>query len=150
MGSYAGLFCPAQGVVMMAYPEEKDRRKCISIFWSRFNMGGILGLNLSGGGSRLSTFVYVVVFGGLWFLRLAPASMVYLYQVMGTMSNNPTCLTRYAGFYKALRSAGVVIAFTIDVANIRLCWGCLLSWACYGTFIPGGFVCRMFCYAGKQ
>lgn len=42
-GFCAGLLWCAQGVVSLAYPEEKDKGKGISIFWAIFNLGGVIG-----------------------------------------------------------------------------------------------------------
>lgn len=53
----------------------------------------------------------------------------YLYWLMGAMSNDPALLARYAGFYKAMQSAGAAIAFGIDSSTIRLRWECLICWA---------------------
>ncbi|KAF7723995.1 hypothetical protein EC973_001455 [Apophysomyces ossiformis] len=52
----------------------------------------------------------------------------YLYWLMGAMSNDPALLARYAGFYKAVQSAGAAISFGIDAANIPLRWECLICW----------------------
>lgn len=52
----------------------------------------------------------------------------YLYWVMGAMSNDPALLARYAGYYKAMQSAGAAISFGIDAVNIPLRWECLISW----------------------
>ncbi|KAI8380530.1 major facilitator superfamily domain-containing protein [Choanephora cucurbitarum] len=52
----------------------------------------------------------------------------YLYWLMGTMTNDPTSLARYAGFYKALQSIGAAIAFGIDASPIQLQWECLICW----------------------
>jgi hypothetical protein len=52
----------------------------------------------------------------------------YLYWLMGAMSNDPALLARYAGFYKAMQSAGAAAAFGIDASSIRLRWECLICW----------------------
>lgn len=52
----------------------------------------------------------------------------YLYWLMGAMSNDPSLLARYAGFYKAMQSAGAAISFGIDAMNIPLRWECLICW----------------------
>ncbi|CAM0137651.1 hypothetical protein VKS41_000849 [Umbelopsis sp. WA50703] len=52
----------------------------------------------------------------------------YLYWLMGAMSNDPGMLARYAGFYKAVQSAGGAISFGIDAAHTDLRWECLISW----------------------
>ncbi|KAI9025972.1 major facilitator superfamily domain-containing protein [Phycomyces nitens] len=52
----------------------------------------------------------------------------YMYWLMGAMSNDPNLLARYAGFYKAVQSAGAAIAFGIDAVDIPLRWECLICW----------------------
>ncbi|CAO3628044.1 unnamed protein product [Mucor fragilis] len=52
----------------------------------------------------------------------------YMYWLMGAMSNDPSLLARYAGFYKATQSAGAAISFGIDAVNIPLKWECLICW----------------------
>ena len=52
----------------------------------------------------------------------------YIYWLMGAMSNDPALLARYAGFYKAMQSAGAAISFGIDAADIPLRWECLICW----------------------
>ncbi|KAI8380758.1 major facilitator superfamily domain-containing protein [Blakeslea trispora] len=52
----------------------------------------------------------------------------YMYWLMGAMSNDPSLLARYAGFYKAVQSAGAAVSFGIDAVNIPLRWECLICW----------------------
>ncbi|KAG2227900.1 hypothetical protein INT45_002138 [Circinella minor] len=52
----------------------------------------------------------------------------YMYWLMGAMSNDTSLLARYAGFYKAMQSAGSAISFGIDSAGVPLRWACLISW----------------------
>ncbi|CDH56700.1 mfs general substrate transporter [Lichtheimia corymbifera JMRC:FSU:9682] len=52
----------------------------------------------------------------------------YLYWLMGAMSNDPSLLARYAGYYKAVQSAGAAISFGIDAVDIPLRWECLICW----------------------
>lgn len=60
----------------------------------------------------------------------------YLYWLMGAMSNDPALLARYAGFYKAMQSAGAAAAFGIDASTIRLRWECLICWALVVVSFP--------------
>ncbi|KAI8381392.1 major facilitator superfamily domain-containing protein [Radiomyces spectabilis] len=293
LGCCAGIFWSAQGAIMMAYPEEKNKGKYVGIFWTLFNLGGILGslialaLNLENNHAGVSTgtyiaFVIVMLIGIALSFTLAPPSRVvrkdgstvaiaksahwkkelmgvvlvwkewrmlalipaflasnwfyayqfrvnavyfspstralndlmywgfqilgslmlgflldfqgmsrrsrgllgltiifavlmavwaggfvfqltffndykdlvhwtdqrfagpfvlfimygfsdslyqsYMYWLMGAMSNDPALLARYAGFYKAVQSAGAAIAFGIDAVNIPLRWECLICW----------------------
>ncbi|GAA5801414.1 major facilitator superfamily domain-containing protein [Helicostylum pulchrum] len=60
----------------------------------------------------------------------------YLYWLMGAMSNDPALLARYAGFYKAVQSAGAAIAFGIDASPILLRWECLICWVLVFVSFP--------------
>ena len=64
----------------------------------------------------------------------------YMYWLMGAMSNDPALLARYAGFYKAMQSAGAAISFGIDSAGVRLRWAALISWIIVFISFPGMFV----------
>ncbi|KAI8138335.1 major facilitator superfamily domain-containing protein [Fennellomyces sp. T-0311] len=306
LGCCAAIFWSAQGAIMMSYPEEKNKGKYVAIFWSLFNIGGILGsvitlgINLQTGGdggvstATYTAFVVIMIVGIFFSLVLAPPSMVvrddgtnvtvaksahwknelkgvinvwrewriiclipaflasnwfyayqfhvnavyfdattralngtmywgmqiigsiifgfvldfqglsrrvrallgacilfvvmmaiwaggmvfqlsfendyddpihwtdwrfgrpfllyimyglsdalyqtYMYWLMGAMSNDPALLARYAGFYKAIQSAGAAISFGIDSAGVRLRWACLISWIIVFISFPGMFV----------
>ena len=47
LGIGAGLLWTAQGSLMLAYPTENNKGKFIAIFWSIFNMGGVVGAAVS-------------------------------------------------------------------------------------------------------
>lgn len=88
LGCCAGIFWSAQGAIMMAYPEEKNKGKYVAIFWALFNIGGILGsvitlgINLESGGTggvstaTYTAFVIIMIVGIFLSLILAPPSMV--------------------------------------------------------------------------
>lgn len=64
----------------------------------------------------------------------------YMYWLMGAMSNDPALLARYAGFYKALQSAGAAASFGIDAGAVRLRWSCLICWIIVFISFPGIFM----------
>ncbi|KAG1461038.1 hypothetical protein G6F56_005814 [Rhizopus delemar] len=64
----------------------------------------------------------------------------YMYWLMGAMSNDPSLLARYAGFYKATQSAGAAISFGIDAVDIPLKWECLICWILVFISFPLIFV----------
>ncbi|KAI7875611.1 MFS general substrate transporter [Lichtheimia hyalospora FSU 10163] len=64
----------------------------------------------------------------------------YMYWLMGAMSNDPKILSRYAGFYKAVQSAGAAVAFGVDATNVRLRWSCVISWVILIVSFPGIFL----------
>lgn len=43
LGSCAGLFWAAQGMVLMAYPSEKEKGRFISWLWMIYNLGAVMG-----------------------------------------------------------------------------------------------------------
>ncbi|KIK52136.1 hypothetical protein GYMLUDRAFT_180491 [Collybiopsis luxurians FD-317 M1] len=43
LGVCAGLLWTAQGSLMLAYPTESEKGRFIAIFWSIFNLGGVVG-----------------------------------------------------------------------------------------------------------
>ena len=55
LGICAGLLWTAQGSLMLAYPTEQQKGKFIAIFWSIFNLGGVVGAAVSLGQNYNST-----------------------------------------------------------------------------------------------
>lgn len=47
LGIGAGLLWTAQGSLMLAYPTEGNKGKFIGVFWTIFNMGGVVGAAVS-------------------------------------------------------------------------------------------------------
>ena len=47
LGISAGLLWTAQGSLMLAYPTEHQKGMFIGIFWSIFNLGGVVGAAVS-------------------------------------------------------------------------------------------------------
>ncbi|KAF2767620.1 MFS general substrate transporter [Teratosphaeria nubilosa] len=43
LGACAGVLWAAQGAIMMSYPNEKDKGRYISWFWTIFNLGSVIG-----------------------------------------------------------------------------------------------------------
>ncbi|KAF9016863.1 hypothetical protein BDZ89DRAFT_1075271 [Hymenopellis radicata] len=55
LGICAGLLWTAQGCLMMSYPTESQKGKFIAIFWSIFNLGGVVGAAVACGRNWHST-----------------------------------------------------------------------------------------------
>lgn len=55
LGISAGLLWTAQGSLMLAYPTEDQKGKFIGIFWSIFNLGGVVGAAVSLGNNYDNT-----------------------------------------------------------------------------------------------
>lgn len=68
LGVCAALLWTAAGQIMMSYPQEKDKGRSFSLFWSVFSMGGVIGaviaigVQVASGGTHknASTAVYIV------------------------------------------------------------------------------------------
>ncbi|KAI9315014.1 major facilitator superfamily domain-containing protein [Dichotomocladium elegans] len=83
-------------------------------------------------------------FGGPFVLYLCygltdAMYQTYMYWLMGSMSNDSTVLSRYAGFYKAVQSAGAALSFGIDTGAVRLRWAALIAWLLLIVSFPGIF-----------
>ncbi|KAG7450839.1 MFS general substrate transporter [Guyanagaster necrorhizus] len=61
LGICAGLLWTAQGSLMMAYPTETQKGKFIGIFWSIFNLGGVVGASVAAGRNWKSTVGFLVL-----------------------------------------------------------------------------------------
>ena len=55
LGVSAGLLWTAQGSLMLAYPTEDQKGMFIGIFWSIFNLGGVVGAAVSLGNNYDNT-----------------------------------------------------------------------------------------------
>jgi MFS family permease len=49
LGVCAGLLWTAQGSMMLSYPTEQQKGRFIGIFWSIFNLGGVIGAAVAAG-----------------------------------------------------------------------------------------------------
>ncbi|KAH8550314.1 major facilitator superfamily domain-containing protein [Umbelopsis sp. PMI_123] len=103
LGCCAGLLWTAQGSIMMSYPEEKNKGKYVSIFWTIFNLGGVLGsliplgLNLSSSGEggvstgTYTAFVVIMIVGGLCSLLICkPTSVIRTDGTAVSLTQNTT------------------------------------------------------------
>ena len=55
LGICAGLLWTAQGSLMLSYPTEQQKGRFIGIFWTIFNLGGVVGASVSLGTNFEST-----------------------------------------------------------------------------------------------
>ncbi|KAH9994513.1 hypothetical protein BJV77DRAFT_1060018 [Russula vinacea] len=63
LGLCAGLLWTAQGSLMLAYPTEDQKGKSIGIFWSIFNLGGVVGAAVSLGRNFHSEIGFMILTG---------------------------------------------------------------------------------------
>ncbi|KAK9687543.1 hypothetical protein K7432_014749 [Basidiobolus ranarum] len=87
LGIGAGILWTAQGVIMMSYPPEEQKGRCVGYFWIIFNLGGVMGafipfgLNFHSTASGVSSstfvaFLVIMIFGGFLGLLILPPEKV--------------------------------------------------------------------------
>ncbi|KAK9762329.1 hypothetical protein K7432_012046 [Basidiobolus ranarum] len=87
LGIGAGILWTTQGVVMMAYPAENQKGRCVGLFWIIFNLGGVMGafipfgLNFHSDSGAVSNstylaFLVIMVVGAIVGLALLPPEKV--------------------------------------------------------------------------
>lgn len=72
----AGLLWSAQGAIMMSYPQEKDKGRAFSIFWTIFQMGTLVGAAIALGIQAHSTLPSVSTGVYLAFMIIQLTSIV--------------------------------------------------------------------------
>jgi sugar phosphate permease len=58
-GICSGLLWAAQGSLMMSYPTEGQKGRFVAIFWTIFNLGGVVGASVTLGQNFHSTVCYI-------------------------------------------------------------------------------------------
>ncbi|ORX99072.1 MFS general substrate transporter [Basidiobolus meristosporus CBS 931.73] len=87
LGIGAGILWTAEGVIMMSYPPEDEKGRCVAYFWIIFNLGGVMGafipfgLNFHNSGSGVNSATYIaflsiMCIGALFGLLLLPPEKV--------------------------------------------------------------------------
>ncbi|KAF9650654.1 MFS general substrate transporter, partial [Thelephora ganbajun] len=124
LGIGAGLLWTAQGSLMLAYPTEDNKGKFIAIFWSIFNMGGVVGAAVSLGqnyGSNVSaawtslgylgiTFLVLTIVGVLIPIIMAPPNkMVRADGSRVTTPRHPSWKAEFKGLWIAFRTDPYII-----------------------------------------
>ncbi|KAG6849467.1 hypothetical protein H0H93_008194 [Arthromyces matolae] len=107
LGICAGLLWTAQGSLMMAYPTEADKGKYIAVFWSIFNLGGVVGASVALGENFHSTIAFLVLtcLGVLIpFFMVDPAKMIRTDGTRVTPVRHPSWKSEFHGLFVALRT----------------------------------------------
>ncbi|ORX93087.1 MFS general substrate transporter [Basidiobolus meristosporus CBS 931.73] len=87
LGIGAGILWTTQGVIMMAYPAEDQKGRCVGLFWIIFNLGGVMGafipfgLNFHSDSGAVSNstylaFLVIMVIGAIAGLAILPPAKV--------------------------------------------------------------------------
>ncbi|KZV61244.1 MFS general substrate transporter [Peniophora sp. CONT] len=121
LGICAGLLWTAQGSLMLAYPTESQKGRFIGIFWSIFNLGGVVGASVSLGQNFHNTanrvgngtyigFLALTGIGCLIPLCMAnPNNMIRTDGTRVTTPHQPSWRTEIHGLYVALRTDPLII-----------------------------------------
>ncbi|KAJ7283480.1 MFS general substrate transporter [Mycena rebaudengoi] len=121
LGVCAGLLWTAQGSLMLAYPTEAEKGRFIAIFWSIFNMGGVVGaavafgLNFKSQTGSVSNATYIgflvltVVGAMIPFFMVDPRRMIRSDGTKLTMVRNPSWKVEIRGLFIALKTDPMIL-----------------------------------------
>lgn len=116
LGICASCLWAGQGIVLMAYPLEKEKGRFLSIFWCIFNLGGVIGSlipliqtvnNSNAGGvsdATYAAFLALMIVGAILALSILPSG--YVRKLDGTrviVKKHPTIVSEMKGLVKVLR-----------------------------------------------
>ncbi|KAI0761154.1 MFS general substrate transporter [Trametes elegans] len=114
LGICAGLLWTAQGSLMLAYPTESEKGKFIGIFWSIFNLGGVVGAAVSLGnnfhntvlsnGTYIGFLVLTCIGFTIPMLMADPRKMVRSDGSRVVTPRHPSWKTEFYGLYLILRT----------------------------------------------
>ncbi|KII94456.1 hypothetical protein PLICRDRAFT_101144 [Plicaturopsis crispa FD-325 SS-3] len=122
LGLCAGLLWTAQGSLMLGYPTENQKGLFIGIFWSIFNLGGVVGaavatgqnwsskqISLVGNGTYIG-FLILTGIGVLIPLCMAdPDKMIRTDGTKVTAFRHPSWRTEIYGLWVALRTDPLIV-----------------------------------------
>jgi MFS family permease len=121
LGICAGLLWTAQGSLMLAYPTEAEKGKFIGIFWSIFNLGGVVGAAVSLGQNFHSesnsvsngtyiAFIALTILGvTIPMLMADPEKMIRSDGTKVTAPRHPSWKTEIYGLWVALRTDPLIV-----------------------------------------
>jgi MFS family permease len=121
LGICAGLLWTAQGSLMLAYPTEDQKGRYIGVFWSIFNLGGVVGASVALGQNFKSTsnsvgngtyigFLVLTLIGVTIPLAMAdPNKMIRTDGTKVTTNRQPSWKTEIVGLWVALRTDPMII-----------------------------------------
>jgi MFS family permease len=121
LGVCAGMLWAAQGSLMLAYPTESQKGTYIAIFWSIFNLGGVVGsavalgtnFNNSAGTVANGTYIGFIVLTAIgitipMFLT-DPKHVIRSDGTKVTVPLHPTWKTQLYGLYLTLRTDPMIL-----------------------------------------
>lgn len=121
LGICAGLLWTAQGSLMLSYPTEGQKGQFISIFWSIFNMGAVIGAAVSlglnskstansvGNGTYIAFLVLTLIGVLIPMLMVDPHKMVRTDGTKVTIARHPSWKVEIYGLWVAVRTDPMII-----------------------------------------
>ncbi|RPD70831.1 MFS general substrate transporter [Lentinus tigrinus ALCF2SS1-7] len=119
LGVSAGLLWTAQGSLMLAYPTENQKGMFIGIFWSIFNLGGVVGAAVSLGNNfdntvfSNGTYIGFLVLTGIGclipLLMANPSKMIRSDGTRVVTPRHPSWKTEFEGLWTTLRTDPYIV-----------------------------------------
>ncbi|KAF5355793.1 hypothetical protein D9756_004299 [Leucocoprinus leucothites] len=121
LGICAGLLWTAQGSLMLAYPTESQKGRFISIFWSIFNLGAVVGASVAvgtnfhstsnsvGNGTYIGFLVLTIIGVFIPLIMVNPNSMIRTDGTKVTTPRHPSWKTEFIGLVVTLKTDPLII-----------------------------------------
>ncbi|KAH8101515.1 MFS general substrate transporter [Cristinia sonorae] len=119
LGICAGLLWTAQGSLMLSYPTESQKGTFIGVFWSIFNLGGVVGAAVSlgqnfhseviGNGTYIGFLVLTMIGVFIPLIMADPHKIIRADGTKVTTPRHPSWKTEFAGLWIALRTDPYII-----------------------------------------
>lgn len=121
LGICAGLLWTAQGSLMLAYPTESQKGRFISIFWTIFNLGAVLGASVSlglnfnssanavGNGTYVAFLILTLIGVLIPLIMVDPTKMIRTDGTRVTTPRQPSWKVEFYGLYIAVKTDPLII-----------------------------------------
>ncbi|KAL0950518.1 hypothetical protein HGRIS_007327 [Hohenbuehelia grisea] len=121
LGICAGLLWTAQGSLMLAYPTESQKGKYIGLFWTIFNLGGVVGAAVSlgqnfhseanavGNGTYIGFLVLTLIGVTIPMLMADPHKMIRTDGTKVTTPRHPSWKVEIYGLWVALKTDPMIL-----------------------------------------
>ncbi|KAG8715288.1 hypothetical protein FRC11_004798 [Ceratobasidium sp. 423] len=130
LGLCAGLLWAAQGSLMLAYPTESNKGLYISVFWSIFNLGAVVGASVAlgqnfhntanavGKGTYIGFLILTLIGVSIPMLMADPKTMYRADGSKVTSPRQPSWKTEILGLWIALRTdPSILLLFPMFLAS---------------------------------
>ncbi|KAL9715701.1 hypothetical protein Ac2012v2_000144 [Leucoagaricus gongylophorus] len=121
LGICAGLLWTAQGSLMLAYPTESQKGRFISIFWSIFNLGAVVGASVAvgtnfnstansvGNGTYIGFLVLTIIGVFIPLIMVNPQDMIRTDGTKISPPRHPSWKTEFIGLAVTIKTDPLII-----------------------------------------